>query len=153
MVAPHAHPAQGPDALPALVLRAPSPSLAGVALFCALLEPGDEVLLVEGACPRLAPLAELVGAHPSTVRADALWSEIDARTRAVVIPRDDELLALVAETRVLPIVALAPGDALPSEHAIGVEGASLHVGGRVGVALREALVRHAALVRDAEDAR
>lgn len=133
-----------------VTLAFPSRSLAAVALWTALLEPGDEVLIVQGSGAWLSPLAELVGAHPSTVAPHALWGEIGARTRAVVLPADEELLALSSETDVLPVVVLEPGATLREPRAIGVEDATLYVGGAVGPALRSALVHHAELVRAAE---
>ena len=148
----HAHPKAVFDEQPMLTLRFGSRSLAGVALFAALLDPGDELLIIDGAAPWLPPLAELLGAHPSAVRASEVWSEIGARTRAVVLRADDELLALLSETEVSPIVVLEAGAALSDARAIGVDGSSLHVGGLVSEALRTTLVHHAELVRVAEDA-
>lgn len=146
----HAHPAPPSKEQPELTLRFASRSLLGVALWTAILDPGEDVLIVDGAAPWLAPLAELVGGHPSTVDAHGLWNEIGARTRAVVLRADGELQQLLSETDVLPIVVLQPGAALSDARAIGIEGSMLTIGGLVGAALRSTLVHHAELVRAAE---
>jgi len=159
----HAHPALPCEEQPTLTLRFGGRSLAGIALWTALLDPGDEVLIIQGpgiiegtgivggTGSWLAPLAELVGGHPSTVAVDALWSEIGERTRAVVLRADEELLLLLSETDVVPIVVLEPGAALNDARAIGIDGSTLRVGGRVGAALRSTLVHHAELARAADD--
>lgn len=101
------------------------PTLAGIALVTALIDPGEELLFLGDAAPGLAKLVPLLGGRavtlPMNERPDAaaLWGAIGARTRGVVIayPSEDELL-LLSETDVT--VVLDRRDQGLPEHFVGL---------------------------------